>query len=376
MRKGIGASADRGAYRDTDWIDHAARTYDRAQEPSFVHFRTVINQVPSSTATSAWSKLIGGPDSQSISISGGTFDYTDAVNKAGVATGTITSGQTSATLPRGTWIRCNVATSASGSTTTSATLTVRGTYTFTFSAITATASNYYRVDNGGAVWSQATTLPSFSNHQALLLGVRLKVDTYTSNMNMLANTNAANLRLYWATQWRLIMINSTTVAGRWSMTQSAGTWTTLLMAVDLSKTDKEAGLLCFQDGNLLAHASGEAFPSSGTTTFNSSNLWGASVGLFDQGNGGGTNWDGGVEWLWMDTYASASSMPDITDPAVIAEFSSDKFNSNGSTSVLPEPWWFFKDSVLTNWNSNTAGIANGSSRVATKFVRQGATSYT
>lgn len=378
MRKGVGASADYGAYRNSSWINHAAQTHDPTLEPSFVKFPTVINQTASSTASSAWCRLIGGPDSQSVSVSGGTFDTATSVDLAGTATG-VTSGLTSATLARDTWVRMNVATASTGSTATTATMTIRGTYSFDFNAITATASSYTIADNQNAAYSRVTTLPTFTGGVGFIWAARVRVDSYPAAGNsryVFCNQTGTNFHLqYISNQWRMTMKNSSSVAARWSMTQQVGTMVTLIAAIDLTQSDKEAALRMFSNGNQLGHASGGTY-NNGLGSLSNTDLWSTqSMGVLAT-SGGANVLDGAIEWLWFDIYTSIGSMPDVGDPAVLAEFSTDKFASDGSTTVLPQPKLFYGGtSSLSLWDSNTTGFPNGGSLASAPLIRQGATSY-
>lgn len=361
-RKAIGAHAGKGAYRDSAWIDHVNRTYNPALEPSFIRFPTVINQPASSTATSAWAKLIGGPDLQTVSVSAGTFETATDVDLNGVITG-LSSGHTSATLARGTWIRWIISTAATGSTPTTATMTVRGTYTFTFTAITATASSYAVADNQGTAYSKITTLPVFTGAQGFLMAMRVRADAYVANDPLLANGTGTNFNLIWAgNQWRMTLKSSSTIAPRWAMAPAVGQMQTLIIAIDMTKTTNIEGCRMFSNGNQLALASG-AFPSSGLTTISSSEIW-ATPNLGILANGGGTLiWDGAIEWFWLKQFSAIGSMPDISDPAILAEFSTDKFipGGGGATAILPQADLFFGDvASLPLWDGtfpNTGATA-------------------
>lgn len=374
-RKAIGIHADKGAYRDPLWIDHAAMTYDPTREPSFIRFPTVIDQPLSGFATSGWAKLIGGPDLQTVSISNGTFETATDVSFGGVATGVV-SGLTSATLARGTWIRTIVPTSALGSTATQAILTVRGTYTFTFSDVTLLSSSLTVADNQAAAWSQCNTLPTFTGAQGLIFAMRFRMDAYATNKTLFGNGNGANLVTLWAgNQWRSTIKNSST-APRWTMTQAAGQMVTMVQAYDFTKTTKEEGARCFVNGNPLGHATSNSnFPSSGTTTISSSDIWATpDLGILAKGDGTDII-DGAGEWFWFDHYASAASMPDIGDPVVLADFSADKFlvSGDGSTPLLPQPALFWGGaSSLSLWNGT---FPNAGRTAGADLIRQGATSY-
>ena len=367
-RKAIGSHAGKGAYRDSAWIDHAAMTYDNSLEPSFVRFPTVINQTASSTATSAWCKLIGGPDSQSVSVSGGTYDTATDVDLAGVVTG-LSTGHTSGTLARGTWVRMNVATAATGSTATTATITIRGTYTFDFNAITATASSYTIADNQNAAYSRVTSLPTFTGGVGFIWAMRFRVDAYATSDYLFANQTGTQLNLQYQTnQWRLTMKNGSTVGSRFVMSQQAGTMVTLIAAFDLTQTDKELACRMFSNGVELSHASSNS-AYGGPTTLANTDIWNTqSLNILSNNTG---TLDGAIEWLWFDIYTSIGSMPDVSDPAVLAEFSTDKFAADFSTSILPQPKLAYGGaSSLASWDGT---FTNAGSHAGANLVKQAGT---
>lgn len=368
MRTAIGADAGKGAYRDASWVNHTAMTYDRSLEPSFVKFPTVINQTASSTATSAWAKIIGGPDSQSVSVSGGTFDTATSVDLAGTATG-VTTGLTSATLSRGTWVRMNVATASTGSTATTATMTIRGTYTFDFNAITATASSYTIADNQGTAYSRITSLPTFTGGVGFIWALRFRVDAYATSDYLFANQTGTQLNLQYQTnQWRLTMKNGSTVGSRFVMSQQAGTMVTLIAAFDLTQTDKELACRMFSNGVELSHASSNS-AYGGPTTLANTDIWNTqSLNILSNNTG---TLDGAIEWLWFDIYTSIGSMPDVSDPAVLAEFSTDKFAADFSTSILPQPKLAYGGaSSLASWDGT---FTNAGSHAGANLVKQAGT---
>lgn len=372
-RQTIGSHADRGAYRDPLWINHATRSYDRTREPSFVRFPTKYNQSQSTDVYSAWCKLVGGPDSQLVTATNGAFQTATSVDTAGNATG-VSADQTSATLARGTWIRAKVTTgSGFGSTAYTCTITVRGTYSFTFNAVTAALTSFTQADNAAAAYSTITSnLPNVTGVAKVLIAARFKVDAYVNNKDIVSDFNTTKLRFHYASnQWRLILGAGATLTGRWSMSQSAGTYRTVLIAVDLTKTLASDGLKCVQDYTELGLAtSGNAFPSTGTTRFAKADLWPTSLGIFGSSNGGGNLIDGGMEWLWINTWDENGAMPDITDPLVFAAFSADRFGTDGSVGgVLPQPHWFLKG-TLAEWNST---LVNGGSATGSNAVKAAGT---
>ena len=368
MRKGVGAYADHGCYRDSAWINHAAQTHDPSLEPSFVRFPTVINQTASSIATSDWCRIIGGPDSQSVSVSGGTYDTATSVALDGTVTG-LTSGLTSGTHARGTYVRMNVATASAGSTATTATMTIRGTYTFDFNAITATASSYTIADNQGTAYSRITSLPTFTGGVGFIWALRFRVDAYTPGDYLFANQTGTQLNLQYQTnQWRLTMKNGSTVGSRFVMSQQAGTMVTLIAAFDLTQTDKELACRMFSNGVELSHTSSNS-AYGGPTTLANTDIWNTqSLNILSNNTG---TLDGAIEWLWFDIYTSIGSMPDVSDPAVLAEFSTDKFAADFSTSILPQPKLAYGGaSSLASWDGT---FTNAGSHAGANLVKQAGT---
>lgn len=353
-RKAIGAYADNGAFRDALWIDHVNRTYDRSREPSVIHWPTKINQPVSSAANSQWSRLLGGPDTVPVTATGGTFDTATYVNNSQVASGTVTTGLTSATLPRGIFVRSTVNTAATGSTLTTCNLNVNG-RTSSFNAITQTLSSYTQADNQNTAWNKVTSVPSFTNAEGIILACRIKADSYVNNMTVIANSTGNNFNLlYSGNQWRAQFKSSANVAARFGMTQQAGTYITLLLAVDLTKDNAGEGLTMVSDGIVLALSSTNVvFPATGLLRLSTADLFpSASMGVMANGNGGNI-FQGGIEWLWFNAYASAAAMPNIADPLIMAEFSTDKFNTaTGATGILAAPLWFGYGANLGEYNGS------------------------
>ena len=353
-RKAIGAYADRGAFRDPLWIDHVNRTYDRSREPSVIHLPTKINQELSTVVSSQWSRLLGGPDTQPVSITGGTFDTATYVNNSQVASGTITTGLTSADLPRGIFVRANAASAAGGSSLASCSLNVNGRVS-PFNIITKTISSYTQADNQNAAWSKVTSMPSFTNAEGIILACRIKADSFVNNMTVIGNSTGNNFNLlYSGNQWRAQFKSSANVAARFNMTQQPGAYVTLLLALDLTKDNAGEGLTMVSDGVVLALSSTNVtFPSTGLLRLSTADLFPSpSMGIMANGNGGNI-FQGGMEWIWFHAYASAATMPNIADPAIMAEFSTDKFNSaNGSTGILSSPMLFLYGANLGEYNSS------------------------
>ena len=355
---------DHGAYRDPLWINHTNRTHDRTREPSFMAFPNKVNQAADTVVWSDWCRLIGGPDVQDVEpINGAVFQTATFARRDQPIEGQ--SGTFSATqsVARGTWIRQGHTTAAAAATAKSTALRVRGT-DFTFATITA-AADYPQVDNGGTAYSvMASGAPSTPDLAKLLVAMRFKMDSYVNGMNLLANATAGNLRLYYASnQWRLTMVNTSTVAARMGMSQDAGVWKTLLFVADLTKADiASGGLIAVENGVQLTANGLSTFDSTaGAKRFNATELWNTSLGALAQP--GGTNIvDGGIEFLWMDYFTAGQALPDILNPSMQAKFSSSGFAADGSiaadagagTPAVAQPAIFFHQSAGQTWDTSIA----------------------
>lgn len=351
----------KGAYSShgigTDgYLDFANRIIDRTKEPVYAKMPIKIGQTPSSNISSAYAKILGGPDTGTVSLSGGTATLSNS--SAGAGEG---AAAASLSYTRGQYLKAILPSSSSGSSASTLNATFNGLGVNRFDVITALVSAFPIADNQGAAYSKIDAPPVTSGHAKLLLGIRCRQDVLAANANIMAQAAGSSFRLYTTSgaSMRLQLVSSTVNAARFPFTNDTAMHT-YLFATDFTKTDAAAGQLAVIDSVVQTLQSGSVFDSTGgTRTFSTTNVFGSAgtgIGLFGEADGGGVLYNGAVEWLWMDWVAAGTALPDITDPFISAAFSADRFASDGSSSVFAAPKLFYRAATLADFNS---AIPNG-----------------
>jgi hypothetical protein len=251
------AYAGLGPFANTSYINHVAKTTNLSLEPSYLRFTNLNSQAVSSTITSEWSALLGGPEAgNSISVSGGeyrTADDDDGTNATAWAS-------TVGTVDRNKYVQLRHTSSVSGSTTTTTTVTIRGAYSYTFQSTTVSVLSFTAVDNQATAYS---TFPAPANETSLaklLLAVRFRCDVSNVNANVIAHDAAAIFRLWFsgATTLRFQLLGSIITNMRPTAAHNTGTTKTHIISLDFSNTNANQG--CFWatdvDGVLLNTSAG------------------------------------------------------------------------------------------------------------------------
>lgn len=364
------AYAGKGAF-GASYINHAARTTDRTQEPSYVAFTPLLNQTQSTQVTSEWSCLISGSDGRAISVSNGEYRVADDAS----GTNATAWGTSASTIDVYKFVQVGHRTGAAGSTETTTTLTI-GSQSFNFVSTTASTATFDEVDNQATAYS---TIARPSSNEAslkkLLIVARFKIDTLATNANIMAHSSGATR--FWTpttSSIRFHLIAGTRVSLRPTFTPTTTGFVTHFISMDFSNTNANEG--CYWatdvDGLLLNNSPGssgvfdsrstagsgsdygawEFQTNTGTTTalFGTNGNW----GLFGEGDGGGTLLDGRMAFFWCDWGTSSYSLPDITDATVRNKWTADLIGANGEGPTGSTPKIYFTGNAA-GWN---AGLSN------------------
>lgn len=351
------ANAGKGAGGSDGYLDYTNNTLDKTKEPTFVSFDGIADQLTNTAVSSAWCRVLGGPDTQSWSITGGTAQVADD------ASGTnATVAAASGTVARDKFMRINTTTSSSGSTTVKPVLTING-YTFTFAATTQSTASFATADNQVTAWSKTGTTPTKTGIKRALIAVRKKTDTIVSGANIFCDASASGCRLYAAssTTYRLQF-----VSGKLTYRTTLGpttNWETHLIALDFTATTQEAVAQWYVDQgsgfvNVPIDPVNSTVDVTGTASLSlaSQIFAGGSLGVLAKPDGTGVL-DGQIAYLFMHFGDATFTLPDITDPAVQNMFTADNINlTNGSGPLgfQPDFFWYGAGGAA-DWN---AGLAN------------------
>lgn len=382
------AYAGYGPFGSLTYIDHVNRTIDRSLEPSWVKFTDQANVVVGSTVTqSTWQRIIGGPASQSISITNGEYSIADD------AAGTNATAYTSAsgTVARGKFIKVRHTASASGGTVVTTTLTLNTSYSFTFASTTVSASAFDAVDNGATARSSVTAVSADTGIRKFAMAVRFRADVLTAGANILADAAASAFRLWPPTTStiRAQFFLSTRVHLRPTFTQVTGSMKTHIITFDLTNTNASQGVYwaTIEDGVLLNNAPGTGGTFDTRTTAGSGTDYGSyapnasgaasalfgsagDLGVFGEPDAGGLLFDGAIEMLWIDWGTAAYTIPDITNSAVRNLWTAGSIGADGSGPTGAQPKLYYTGPAA-DWN---AGLANKGS--LTKTLTKQAGTYT
>ncbi len=373
LAQAISYFTPKGAYTanglGTDgYLNFTTRTLDRTKEPVYAKMPIKINQALSTNINSDYTKILGGPDTGTISVSGGTATLSNSALGAGEG-----SASNSLSYTRGQYLKGIQTSSGSGSSVTTLNATFNGLALNRFDVITSVASAFVVADNEGTAYSTIATPPAEAGGLSkLLLGIRYRQDVAGTG-NILANLTGGTFKLNAAStsSLRLLIGGSGHVFVRVPFsTASASTMRTYLIAIDLTKaTIGEGGQIAVIDSVVQTIQSGgvhnpAAFSGS---TFTLANLFSTTgMGVFAESDGG-SKANGAIEWLWMHWVDANTALPDITDPLISAAFSADRFATNGSSNVFGAPKLFYRGASLAEWNSAVPNRGTVSSLPLTKL---------
>lgn len=366
----IGGAAGRGAFGVTSVVNHSAKTYTPANEPSYIGFNDLLGQTLGATITSEWSRVLGGTNGRSISITGGEF----RIASDSIGTGATSWGSTSSTVNPGQWVQVRQTASGSNGTTTTVTLTIGG-EAFSWN-VTTIATPFVAVDNGATARSNLTSIPNEAGIRKLVVAFRAKPDTLVAGANMLADASASNFRAWTptTTAYRGQFFGSTRCNLRPALTATT-TAKTHIITLDLTNTNASQG--CYwatlEDGILLNNTpgtggafdtrttagSGTDYGSFSPSTTGATGLFGAgaALGVFGESDGGGTLFDGQFEFLWIDWGGSSYTIPDITQSSVRSKWTSDQIGANGSGPTGSQPKLYFTGNASA-WNANISNLGS------------------
>lgn len=380
-----GAYAGMGPFGNVNYIDHVNRTTDLTLEPSFITFTSLNSQATSTLVTSEWSCVLGGPvTAQAITISGGEYRIADDDSGTGASSWTSSAG----TVDRGKFVQVRHTTSASGSTDTTTTLTFRGTYAYTFTSTTASVLTFNSVDNQTTAYSRVD-LSSFTGEtgiRKIAMAVRFAADSNVAGANIFSDAPASSCKLWTPTTsaYRLQLFTSIRASLRPTLIPGTSPRTHFI-TLDFTNTTAGQGCVWATDIEevLLNNSAGSGGTFDTRSTAGSGTDYGSfspalvgsggllggtgHLGVFGESDGGGTKFDGKVEFLWMDWGGAGYSLPDITHSAIRNKWLADLIGSNGEGPTGSTPKLFYAGNAA-GWN---AGLANLGSLTATLTKQAG-----
>ena len=378
-----GGYAGQGPFGQAAYINHATRTTDLSLEPTYVNFSALTSQSVSTLVTSEWSRIIGGPSTRSISITGGEWREANDAIGTGATSWTSASG----TLTRGKFLQVRQTTSASNGAETVTAVTI-GSAVYNWS-VTTVAAAFATVDNQGTAYSTASSISTDTGLRKLVLAFRMKPDAVTANASLFSDTSAATCRVWFPTTsaYRAVFWISARAQLRPVLTPDTS-MKTHFITLDLTNTNANQG--CFwataEDGVLLNNTpgSGGFFDTRSTTgsgtdygaaSLNASGtggLFGSNnqLGIFGEADGGGVLFDGACEFFWMDWGGAGYTIPDITSSSVRNAWLSNNIGANGQGPTGSIPKLFYTGNAAA-WNAG-GGLANLGSLTA-PLVKQAGT---
>jgi hypothetical protein len=376
--------AGQGPFGQTAYINHATRTTDLSLEPTYVYFDALTSQTASTLVTSEWSRIIGGPSTRSISITGGEWrEANDAIGTG--ATAWTSSG---GTLTRGKFLQVRQTTSASSGAETVTDVTI-GSAVYNWS-VTTVAAAFATVDNQATAYSRVSPVSTDTGIRKLVLAFRMKLDAVTTNANLFSDTSASSCRVWFPTTgaYRAVFWASSRAVLRPVLTPDTS-MKTHFITLDFTNTNANQG--CFwataEDGVLLNNipgTSGGTFDTRstagsgtdyGAASLNASGTGGLfqstnQLGIFGEADGGGVLLDGACEFFWMDWGGSSYTIPDITNASVRNAWLSNNIGANGQGPTGSIPKLFYTGNAAA-WN-DAGGLANLGSLTA-PLVKQAGT---
>lgn len=363
-----------GPFANTSYINHVSKSTNLDLEPTFARFTALQNATASSTVTSDWSRIVGGPSSGSVSVSGGEYRFADDSSGTNATSWTSASG----TYTRDKFVQTQHSTPGTGVTDTTTTLTFRGLYTAEFTSTTASLASFTEVDNQATAYStfSVSSLSGETGIRKVVLAVRFKPDAITANANIFCGANNAIQRLWFPTTTSIrYQFNGTTRQLRPSFTPTTD-WRTHIITLDFTQADDTG---CYwatiEDGLLLNNnpGTGGDFTTGGGTLSLSANgtnqMFGTtgSIGCFADGLGANV-FDGRMAFFYMHWGDESFSLPDITQSSVRNLFTADLIGANGNGPTGTQPKFYFTGS-LTDWNSG-GGLANLGTLTSRPLIKQ------
>lgn len=378
-----GGYAGQGPFGQSAYIDHLARTTNLALEPTYVHLTDLNSQSVSTLVTSSWSRIVGGPATRSISITGGEWREANDTLGTGATAWTSAGG----TVTRGRFLQVRLTTSASNGTQSVAAVTI-GSEVYNWS-VTTVAAAFATVSNQGTARSRITPVSSETGLCKVVVAFRMRPDALVAGSNLIADATASNFKVFTPTPtaFRAQFFVSTRSQLRPALTATTAVRTHII-TLDFTNPNPNQG--CFystlEDGVLLNNSPGAggifdsrsvagsgvdygaaSFSASGATgLFGSGN----DLGIFGEADGGGVLFNGGCEFVWIDWGGAGYTIPDITNASVRNAWLSNNIGPNGQGPTGSIPKLYYTGDAAA-WN-DAGGLANLGSLTA-PLVKQSGT---
>ena len=346
--------------------DYLNRTEDPSLLPPYVGFVPEASEPQNTAITTEWRRVIGPNGIVNFTCTNGLLQVAD--DASGTNSTTPAAAGTFTLTYANKFVRIVGHQTAVGpSQPSTSTVTLNG-QAYTFVSITATSASYPQADNQATAYSTfARPSPNVTGLNKMLLAFRAKADVFTGNANVMANAAASQFRVSLATvgggEFRAQLVSSAACSARFSAPSDTN-FHTHLVAIDFSQTEDVLVAKWVRSFIQLPLSSASTIDISGTRTFATDTIFTGNnaIGVFAESDGGGTFFDGRMEWVWLDFYSTAEAIPDILDPTVQAAFSADRFAEDGSVSgIIRRPFYFYQGAV-SSWN---ASITNAGTVSAT-----------
>lgn len=382
----IGAAATQGPQAGGVWDEDNLEVV-WANVPPFVSFQDVLGQDADAAVSTRWTRILGGTDTGSISVTGSGVSFEIADDSAG--TGATSPDTSYSGAVRDKWIRLTCAAVTTGLTTVVATLNINGTE-FTWRVTTAPELQYNRVDNGAAAYGDIN-IPNgqMANADRVMIAFGLNIDEHVVPARLFTGTGSGASILSFATGGipSLDVGNSGTVLKRRpAAAPTLDTWQLWVLLIDLSTTDQAERLKWMVNTDLPT-----LNPSfmSGT---------GASVDMRQFWCGSGSNtlrmfadadanpiMDARFElalWAHWGRSADGFTLPDVSTigarQALYNSFTRDLIGADGSGPLGVQPFLCFygdtgaSDGSEANTFNATGGLTNRGT-ISTALVKQAGT---
>jgi hypothetical protein len=382
-----GIYSAKGAFGSASPVDVVNRTYDLNLEPTFVQFVDVVGQAINTQITSNWSRIIGGPATRSISVSGASAQWRQADDASGTNATAWTSSN--GTLTIGKFLQIRATSGADGASVT-ATVTI-GSEVYSWGVTSLSTASYVAIDNGGTARSNVSALSTDTGIRKVAIAFRMRPDVITAGASLFADAADTTCRVWFPTvgAFRGQFFGSPRAQLRPVLTPTTVMKTHI---ITLDFTNPNAGQGCswatVEDGILLNNTHGggvfdtRSVPGSGSD-YGAASLQASGAtsalfhsagdfGIFNQADGGGTTFDGAFEFMWIDWGNSGYTIPDITQASIRNRWSAGIIGANGNGPTGSQPKCFWTATDLAEANSG-GGMPNLGSISSKPLVKQAGT---
>lgn len=128
------------------YVDYNGRTINRSAERPYVSLPSQSGVNTSTSVSTTWRRVLGGPQNMPVSITNGTLEVANDINGTG-------SQSNPTTINPGQFIRVTQLSSSTGGTLTGSTVSLNG-FTYTFNVTTLSLVQFPRVSNQSTAWSR------------------------------------------------------------------------------------------------------------------------------------------------------------------------------------------------------------------------------